>query len=88
MPTLPNLVYIGPDKAGSTWLFHLLTHHEDVFVTPAKDLYFFDRFFDNGLVAEVRRRVDPIVERVSPFAGAGGPRSFQEHGLDSGHASL
>jgi hypothetical protein len=45
----PNLVYIGPDKAGSTWLFGLLAHHPDVYVTPAKDLYFFDRFYDKGL---------------------------------------
>lgn len=47
--TLPNFVYIGPDKAGSTWLFRLLSHHADVFITPAKDLYFFDRFYDRGL---------------------------------------
>ena len=46
---LPNFVYIGPDKAGSTWLFRLLSHHADVFMTPAKDLYFFDRFYDRGL---------------------------------------
>ena len=46
---LPNLIYIGPDKAGSTWLFQLLSHHKDAFVTPAKDLYFFDRYFDKGL---------------------------------------
>ena len=47
--TLPNFVYIGPDKAGSTWLFRLLSQHADVFMTPAKDLYFFDRYYDRGL---------------------------------------
>lgn len=46
---LPNFVYIGPDKAGSTWLFRLLSQHADVFMTPAKDLYFFDRYYDRGL---------------------------------------
>ena len=46
---LPNLVYIGPDKAGSTWLFGLLNRHPDVFMTPAKDLYFFDRYYDKGI---------------------------------------
>jgi hypothetical protein len=49
MGVLPNFVYIGPDKAGSTWLFRLLSQHSDVFMTPAKDLYFFDRFYDRGL---------------------------------------
>ena len=49
MKVLPNVVYIGPDKAGSTWLFHLLSSHADVFVTPAKDLYFFDRYYDKGI---------------------------------------
>ena len=49
MTVLPNLVYIGPDKAGSTWLFGLLSRHPDVFMTPAKDLYFFDRYYDKGI---------------------------------------
>lgn len=49
MNRLPNLVYIGPDKAASTWLFRLFQAHPDVFVTPAKDLYFFDRYFHKGL---------------------------------------
>jgi hypothetical protein len=55
MPALPNLIYIGPDKAGSTWLFGVLSRHPDVFVTPAKDLYFFDRYFQKG-VAWYRRQ--------------------------------
>lgn len=49
MRVLPNVVYIGPDKAGSTWLFHLLSYHDQAYVTPAKDLYFFDRFYHKGL---------------------------------------
>jgi hypothetical protein len=49
MRVLPNVIYIGPDKAGSTWLFQLLSCHTDAFVTPAKDLYFFDRYYDKGI---------------------------------------
>ena len=45
---LPNIVYIGPDKAGSSWLHTMLDHHRQVYVTEAKDLYFFDRFYDGG----------------------------------------
>lgn len=49
MMRLPNFVYIGPDKAGSSWLHDVLIQHPDIFMTPAKDLYFFDRYFDQGV---------------------------------------
>ncbi|MDQ3104042.1 MAG: sulfotransferase domain-containing protein [Actinomycetota bacterium] len=45
---LPNFVYLGPSKAGSTWLHEVLIKHPQVFMTEAKDLYFFDRYFDRG----------------------------------------
>ncbi len=48
MSRLPNFLYVGPDKAGSSWLLEVLLKHPDVFLTPAKDLYFFDRYFDRG----------------------------------------
>ena len=46
--TLPNFLYVGPDKAGSSWLHEALIVHPQVFLTPAKDLYFFDRYYDRG----------------------------------------
>ena len=48
MSRLPNFLYIGPDKAGSSWLHEVLLKHPDVYLTPAKDLYFFDRYYDRG----------------------------------------
>lgn len=48
MSRLPNFIYIGPDKAGSSWLHEMLIGHPDVFFTPAKDLYFFDRYYSRG----------------------------------------
>lgn len=45
---LPNFIYIGPSKAGSTWLHEVLIRHPQVCMTEAKDLYFFDRYFDRG----------------------------------------
>jgi hypothetical protein len=45
----PNFVYIGPDKAGSSWLHEVLRTHPHVFLTPAKGLYFFDRYYDRGM---------------------------------------
>jgi hypothetical protein len=46
---LPNFLYVGPDKAGSSWLHEMLLKHPQVYLTPAKDLYFFDRYYDRGL---------------------------------------
>ena len=48
MSRLPNFLYVGPDKAGSSWLHEVLMKHPDVYLTPAKDLYFFDRYYDRG----------------------------------------
>ncbi|MCY7396859.1 MAG: sulfotransferase domain-containing protein [Nocardioides sp.] len=48
MNRLPNFLYVGPDKAGSSWLHEMLLKHPDVYLTPAKDLYFFDRYYDRG----------------------------------------
>lgn len=47
--TLPNFLYIGPDKSGSTWMYELLRRHPRVFVPAIKDLYFFDRYYARGL---------------------------------------
>ncbi|MEI2808875.1 MAG: sulfotransferase domain-containing protein [Nocardioides sp.] len=49
MSRLPNFLFIGPDKAGSTWLHEKLIRHPEVFLSPAKDLYFFDRYYDRGM---------------------------------------
>ncbi len=46
---LPNFLYIGPDKAGSSWLHEVLLQHPQIFLTSAKDLYFFDRYYDKGV---------------------------------------
>jgi hypothetical protein len=66
--TLPNLLFIGPDKAGSTWLADVLADHPEVFVPPAKDLYFFDRSYERGLGwyerAFAGARGEPIVAEV------------------------
>ena len=49
VPHSPNFIYIGPDKAGSSWLHEVLIRHESIFMPPAKDLYFFDRYYSRGL---------------------------------------
>lgn len=48
MARLPNFIFLGPDKSGSTWLHAALSEHPQVYLTPGKDLHFFDRYFDRG----------------------------------------
>ena len=43
-----NFLHIGPGKSGSTWLHEVLTLHPQVYLTEAKDLYFFSRYYDRG----------------------------------------
>ncbi len=45
---LPNFLYAGPDKAGSSWLHVALAQHPQIFLSPAKDLYYFDRYYERG----------------------------------------
>lgn len=48
MSRTPNFLFIGPDKAGSTWLYEALRSHRQVYLPPVKELFFFDRFYDKG----------------------------------------
>ena len=41
-------MHIVPDK-GSSWLHEVLIRHQQIFMPEAKDLYFFDRYYDRGL---------------------------------------
>jgi hypothetical protein len=60
----PDFIYIGPDKAGSSWLHEVLRRHPQVFLTPAKGLYFFDRYYDRGLEWYVAQFDDARPEQV------------------------
>lgn len=45
---LPDFLYIGPDKSGSTWLYNVLSSHPQCFVPEAKDIYYFDKYYARG----------------------------------------
>jgi hypothetical protein len=47
--TKVNFIHVGPAKSGSTWLHEILINHPEVFLTQAKDLYFFNRYYERGL---------------------------------------
>ncbi len=45
----PNFLYIGAEKAGSSWIFEILREHPEVYVPPAKDIQFFDKNYEKGI---------------------------------------
>lgn len=49
MTRTPNFLHVGPGKAGSTWVHEALSTHPDAYLSEAKDIYFFSRFYDRGL---------------------------------------
>ena len=49
MTRLPNFLHLGPGKSGSSWLHETLTLHPEVYLSEAKDLYFFSRYYDRGV---------------------------------------
>jgi hypothetical protein len=61
---LPNFIYIGPDKAGSTWIYDVLSWHPDVFMSSAKDIGFFDQHFSRGPEWYRRRFADADDEEI------------------------
>lgn len=48
--TLPNFLVIGTQKAGTTWLQHMLRQHPDVYM-PSTEVHFFDKahHYNRGL---------------------------------------
>ncbi len=46
---LPTFLYIGAEKAGSTWIYEALSEHPEVFVTFVKDIDFFNKHYDRGM---------------------------------------
>ena len=56
----PDFIAIGPGKCGTSWLYHLLSHHDGVWMSTAKETLYFEteyhrgphwyrRFFDAGI---------------------------------------
>jgi hypothetical protein len=45
----PNFLYVGAGKAASSWLFEICREHPGIFVAEAKDIMFFDRYYERGM---------------------------------------
>ena len=84
MTRLPNFLHLGPGKSGSSWLHETLALHPEVYLSEAKDLYFFSRYYDRGVdwyrkqfrparpLAPRRRRGLPRLSRPAPRGHRGG----------------
>lgn len=60
MNTMSNIRYvigIGAQKSGTSWLADYLSGHPDVFVSPIKELHFFDSLYRPELCAGLERRL-------------------------------
>jgi len=44
-----DFLYLGPDKAGSSWIHSFLSAQKSAHVPTFKDIYFFDRFYSRGI---------------------------------------
>lgn len=38
----PDFICIGAQRSGTTWLYSMLTRHPDIWMTPVKELHYFD----------------------------------------------
>src|SRR5437763_13600017 len=48
MSKTPNFLYIGTSKAGSTWIFKVLSWHPEIYMYPGKNLGYFSTRYDKG----------------------------------------
>lgn len=48
MIRVPNFLYIGTSKAGSTWIFKVLSWHPQIYMYGGKNLGFFSTRYDQG----------------------------------------
>jgi hypothetical protein len=44
----PNFLVIGVQKSGTTWIYHVLKQHPEIFIPKYKELHFFDLHFHKG----------------------------------------
>ena len=44
----PQFLGIGAQRAATTWLYQVLRHHPDVFVSEKKEVHYFDENYDRG----------------------------------------
>lgn len=54
---LPNFLIIGAEKAGTTWLYDVLSRHPDIFLPETKELSYFNRLDSNLKISNYYERL-------------------------------
>lgn len=60
----PDFVYVGAAKAGSSWIYEVMREHPDIYVSDAKELFYFDRYYDKGEEWYLTHFDDALPEQV------------------------
>jgi len=47
--TLPTFIGVGAQRAGTTWLYHCLKEHPEIYMSEDKELRFFNYNYDEGI---------------------------------------
>ena len=61
----PDFIAIGPGKCGTSWLYHLLSHHDGVWMSTAKETLYFETEYHRG-PNWYRRFFEPGIARGLP----------------------
>lgn len=57
---LPNFIVIGGQKAGSTWVAEVLSHHPDVYMYPTEIPFFEDPDYQQRTLDDLARRFEGV----------------------------
>ena len=64
MNTLPHFLCIGTQKAGTSWFFHQIRQHPDVWLPPIKELHFFDHLYCPENRSWTSRHIQSVADRI------------------------
>ncbi|WP_019509042.1 sulfotransferase [Pleurocapsa sp. PCC 7319] len=74
----PQFLVIGAQKAGTTWLYHQLSKHPDVFIPPVKEVHYFDR--DKAYNSPNRLALASVTERIN--SNSSSAKEWRKHLLN------
>ncbi|MGK0489110.1 MAG: hypothetical protein ACJAXB_002302 [Candidatus Endobugula sp.] len=53
---IPDFLCIGAQKSGTTWLYHQFRKHPQIWLTPVKELHYFDKPHINRYINHIHQR--------------------------------
>ena len=62
---LPTFICVGAQRAGTTWLYHCLKEHPEIYMPEHKELRFFNYNYDNGMSHIVKTLRMLVKEKLS-----------------------